>query len=436
MENHRILAEHQFRNNNTWESGLNNNDVIIGPSGAGKTRYYVKPNLLQCNESIIVADTKGSLYRQVGSVMEKEGYRVITVDFKNLEDSYGYNPFDFIRYIEKDDRYSEQDIMTIATALCPVLTDRDPFWENAAKMYVSCFIAYTLENLPKEEHNLLTIHKLINVFTDNATIFDNMMTEHKKNCPNSFAVKQYSLFSANTKAEKMHQSILGILAERLSPLVYSEVSRLYTVKKRINFKHLSLEKTVVFLTVSDTDRSMDRLVNLFYTQALQTLCNYADSTYRGRLQIPVRIIFDDFATNTLIPDFDNIISVIRSREIYVSIILQSITQLQGLYGDAKAQTIINNCDNCLYLGGQDVGTAEYIAIKSNRSIQSVLHLPLSEALLFTRGQEGQTVAKYNLEAHPLYPQLPEARLKRQYEQITTLQQELETTEGDAFDGRT
>lgn len=171
---------------------------------------------------------------------------------------------------------------------------------------------------------------------------------------------------------------------------------------------LAQEKTAVFLTVSDTDRSADRLVNLFYTQALQTLCRSADRDYPDhRLAVPVRFILDDFATNTCIPDFDNITSVIRSREIYVSII-QSLSRLNALYGPEKAKTIINNCDNCLYLGGQDVETARYISVKANRTADSILNMPLGEAYLFTRGRAPQRVRKYDLRRHERYGELPEA----------------------------
>jgi len=151
------------------------------------------------------------------------------------------------------------------------------------------------------------------------------------------------------------------------------------------------------------------LVGIFYTQALQVLCNMADMEYKDhRLPVPVRFILDDFATNAYIPDFDNITSVIRSREIYVSVILQSITQLNALYGQEKATTIINNCDNCLYLGGQDVETARYFSIKANKSINTILNMALDEVYLFTRGREGKKVEKYNICEHEKYKELSEA----------------------------
>ena len=171
---------------------------------------------------------------------------------------------------------------------------------------------------------------------------------------------------------------------------------------KIDIKAIGREKTALFLNISDTDRSMDRLVNVFYTQALQMLCEEAESRPECRLAVPVRFIMDDFATNADIPDFDKMVSVIRSRQISVSIMLQSITQLDGIYGPDKAGTIINNCDIMLYLGGQDIKTAEIVSIKANVPLNSILDMSTKDAWLFTRGEPGKKVKKYNPACHPEY----------------------------------
>lgn len=398
--------------NDTWKTGLNNNDLIIGPSGAGKTRNYVKPNIMQCNESMIIADTKGSLITEVGPLLEENGYKLIHINFKNLAESYGYNPFDFVRYDKKRKKYVEQDILKISTSLVSETSQIEPFWELAARMYLTSMIAYVLECLPKSEHSLEYVFELF--MEMNSGNFEKLFCELEEINPKSFAVKTYKMFKDNKKAGKMNESIRGILAEKLNGLMFSETIRIYNNKQRISFKDLGKEKTAVFLTISDTDRSMDRLIGLFYTQALQVLCDSADMDYEShRLPIPVRFILDDFATNAFIPDFDNIISVIRSREIYVSIILQSITQLAGLYGQDKATTIINNCDNCLYLGGQDIETAKFIGIKANKTTNTILNMPLSDVYLCTRGQEARKVEKYNICEHEKYNELPEANCQSQ-----------------------
>ncbi len=424
----RILATDIYMNNNTFETGLNNNDLIIGPSGAGKTRGYVKPNIMQCNDSMIIADTKSSLHHELAPLLLENGYQVININFKDLGNSYGYNPFDFVRYDEYKGKYNEQDIMTIASTLCPSTLSHDPFWENAAKMYLSCFIAYVLECLPKDEHHLESVRQLIILM--NKPELSNLMFELENDNPSSFALRQYKMFENNHVAEKMNQSIIGVLVEKINDLLLDDLISMYQASDRIDFQKIGNTKTAVFLSISDTDRSMDRLTSLFYTQALQILCNTADTSPTNRLTIPVRFFFDDFATNTIIPDFDNIISVIRSREIYVSIILQNITQLNAIYGEDKASTIINNCDNCLYLGGQDLKTAEFVAIRTNRSTNDILNMPLSHSYLFTRGNAPQQVKKFDLTTHDNYQHAQELVAKREAlpqninEPVTVLYEEL------------
>lgn len=407
--NRRILAKGCYISNNTWATGLNNNDIIIGPSGSGKTRGYVKPNILQCNESMIIADTKGNLIKELKKPLEKAGYRVIDMNFKNLAHSYGYNPFDYIRYDKESGRYNEQDILTIASAIVPKPASKnDPFWELAAKMYFTSAVAYTMECLPEDEHNLDSAITLsLQMGSGN---YAKLIEELECVNPDSLAARTYNLFKSTYKSEKTEASILAILGEKFNGLILSELLKMYKSENRIDFSSLGREKTAVFLSISDTDRSKDRIISLFYTQALQALCNSADFDYEDcRLPVPVRFILDDFATNAYIPDFDKIISVIRSREIYVSIILQSITQLDALYGASNAKTIINNCDNCLYLGGQDIDTANYMSFKANKSITTILNMPLDEAHLFTRGREPRIVEKYDITEHTRYRELPESR---------------------------
>ncbi len=404
---YRILADGIYADNNTWITGLNNNDLIIGPSGAGKTRGYVKPNIMQCNESMIIADTKGSLIDEVGPVLKQNGYKVIHLDFKDLHRSYGYNPLDYIRYDKSSKHYRSQDIITIATALVGVTSKSDPFWEYAARMYLTTLIAYVMECLPKKEHSLKYV---VDLFSEIGTgNFRKLMSELKIADPDSLAVRTYKLFESTAKSERTEASITSILGEKLNGLVFDDAMRMYSNQKRICFQDMGREKTAVFLTISDTDRSMDRMISLFYTQALQTLCYSADTQYPDhRLPVPVRFILDDFATNAYIPDFQNIISVIRSREIYVSIILQSLTQLNALYGDANASTIVNNCDNCLYLGGQDTHTAQWVSQKSNLPTSSILQMGLQDVFLLTRGQPVRKVQKYDIRSHSRYADLPEA----------------------------
>ena len=197
----------------------------------------------------------------------------------------------------------------------------------------------------------------------------------------------------------MDQSIRGILSAYMDSLAFDDALALYKKPGRIDFASIGRRKTALFLTISDTDRSMDHLANMFFTQALQILCRSADKDYPDHmLPVPVRFYLDDFATNLYIPDFDKIISVIRSREISVSVILQSMTQLESLYGKPCARTIVNNCDRQLYMGGQDIDTAEYVSHRINRPMENILSIPLDDAILMVRGEKARISHKFDLES--------------------------------------
>ena len=357
---------------------------------------------------MIITDTKGALYGQVGRVLARHGYDVMCINLADcLSSPYGYNPLDYVRYDEQRDKYSEQDIMTIAAAIVPdEPRNDDPYWHRAARMLLESLIGYVLECLPTDEQNLRSVVELFRCLGDKT--FGRLINELGEISPDSFALSRYEMVSSCQQAEKMFASVTGILAEKLSVLSFGSAAALLTNPQRIDFRALGRKKTAVFLEVSDTDRSMDRLAALFYAQALHVLSDEADHSPGHRLAVPVRLILDDFAAGTRIENFDGITSVIRSREISVSIILQSITQLEALYGRARAATIVNNCDQCLYLGGQDVDTARLISVKANKSINTILQMPLSDAWLFIRGEKSQQVNKYRLDAHPLHHELPEA----------------------------
>ncbi len=394
-DTYRILAKDRKMNNNTWATGINNNDLIIGVSGAGKTRSYVMPNLRFANESIIVADTKSSLHQEFKPILEKAGYEVWLMDFTDMKHSpMGYNALSAIRYDEETDSYSEQDIMTVAHAAAPPETYRDPYWDYATWLELETLIAYVLEALPEEEHHMGSVARLAGIL--GSKIFVSMLREWEAVFPSSIAVKKWNLFKNGSRAQTTQGCIELMLGEKLNTFITEGAMAFALNPRQVDFAEMGRRKIALFLNISDMDRSQDKFLNLIYTQAFHTLCRSADKDYTDhRLKVPVRIILDDFASNTIIPDFDKIISVIRSREIYVSIILQSITQLYGMYGTGKGQTIINNCDNCLYLGGQDVETAKYIAVKANKSANTILEMPVTDAYLFTRGQKPCKVEKYS-----------------------------------------
>ncbi len=392
--NCRILAEGKMADNDTRKTGLNNNDLIIGSSGSGKTRSYVKPNILQCNESIIVADTKNVLYEETAPVLQKRGYEVWLLDLADMEHSpVGYNPLAAVRHDGLYDEYNDQDISAVAMAICPNESAKEPFWDYAARLQMEALIAYVLEALPREEQDLASVARLQGVM--HRDFFDTLFIELEEARPDSIAVNRWRLFANTKNADKTNDCIRLMLGERLHPFVSRGAKKLMRHEKQIDFRQMAEKKTALFINISDMDRAQDKLLNLIYTQALQTLARYADRECRGhRLPVPVRLILDDFASNAVIPDFDKIISVIRSREISVSIMIQSLSQLYSMYEKNRAQTIVNNCDHLLYLGGQDVETAEYIGAKLDRPAYMILNMPIEEAILFARGQCPCKVHKY------------------------------------------
>lgn len=420
MENScRILAQGHAISNDTWITGLNNNDLIIGPSGAGKTRGYVIPNILQCNGSMVVADTKGAICPEVGPILAQEGYKVMEINLADCALSpYGYNPLAYIRR-DRYGRFSEQDILTLAACTVPVETVRDPYWENMARIYLESAAAYALEALPEEEQDFTSVVRLSGEMGVGGK-YKKLMEELAVIDPESFALSRYRMFqNVSENAGTTSSCIHSFLASKISPLAFDGAKKLFKNPNKINIKRLGREKTAVFLTISDTDSSMYRLANLFYTQALHTLCDLADKSAGHRLKVPVRFYLDDFASNVVIPDFDRIISVIRSREISVSVIIQSLSQLESLYGSPKAMTILNNCDNMLCLGaGRDISTARYISYQVNKPISAVLNTPLSEAWLLTRGEAAQQVRKYDLKSHRFYNRLPEAARPENIKTVT------------------
>ncbi|MEC4185439.1 type IV secretory system conjugative DNA transfer family protein [Adlercreutzia sp. R21] len=415
-ESFRILGEGACVSNDTRKTGLNNNDLIIGPTGAGKTRSYIKPNLLQnalppeqnAPESFIITDTKGNLLREVGPALSAAGYEVMSIDFANVTNStVGYNPLDFVRTDAYTGQLHEQDVLRIAHALCPLTIGNDPFWDQAACTLVEAMIAYAVEWMPKYQHNLGNVFN--RVISADSKQMDEALKQVKAENPESLFVRKFSTTLSCAMAEKMLASIVGVAAQHLSPCVFSALDHLYCSDQRIDFRRLATGRCALFLTVSDTDRSMDKLVNLLYAQAMNELCRYADELCpNSRLPMPVRLYLDDFAASAVIPDFDNITSVIRSRGIAVSIVLQSLTQLEALYGTARARTIVNNCAHILYLGGHDLTTANYIAALSNCLPDRILKMPVGTAFLYEDGAGGRLLPRYRLEDHPAYAQLPEA----------------------------
>lgn len=386
----RILAENVKVSNDTRKTGLNNNDLIIGSSGCGKTGGYVIPNIQNIHGSLVVSDTKGQLERKFRNSLEKKGYSVYCIDLNNMHKSCGYNPLEYIRQ-NADGDYMEKDILSLANMLCSEFSQDEAFWRSSAISYIAFLICYCLEAEPKEQHTLIRVGELHRIFAaPNGDIpFLPWIEEHK----DSFATKKFLEINAVRPADKTFACIIAFVNQYLEPFVFKEAKYLFGNDNNFDIRSLGRQKTVVFLNNSDTDRTFDAIAEIFFSQALSTLCYEADLNPDGRLNVPVRLIMDDFASSTKIADFDKIISVIRSRDISVSLIIQSLSQLESMYSESVSRTIINNCDHLLYMGCQDINSAEFVGNRSMKTPETVMTMPRSKMCLITAGEKAQFVNK-------------------------------------------
>lgn len=397
-----ILTSGRAESMDSWATGLNNNVLVLGCSGSGKTRNFLKPNLLQCHGSYVVLDSKGRLFREMAPYLRAHGYVIDCLDFTTMEGTIGYDPLHHVRW--RRGRPLAQDIIAIASALFPrdEMGD-DPFWASAAANYVASYIAYVFEALPDREWNMASV---VSVFEQACEgNIEPMFCDLRRQDPESYAVSLFRRARSTARAEKMHSSIMGIIAANIMPLTFDGALASFRKPEQIDFCDLGCERRVLFVTMDDMDRSLAPLTSLFVRQAFSSLCDFADaSCVGGRLPVPVRFMLDDFANLTL-PGFDDVLSVIRSREISCTAICQTVSQLEARYGEAKANSIIGNCDRHLVLGFQDERTARYFALRANKTPSTLLETPAGRWWLFERGQRGVCEPAYELEWHPGYGEL-------------------------------
>ena len=395
-KNEMIIAEGVSYSLNCYETKLNNNVLVVGTSGAGKTRSIVTPNLLQATGSYIVSDPKGNLYEKYGPYLKNQGYEVKKLDFTDPENSSHYNFFKYIRKTQDINKISHMIIYSKGQdGYKP-----DPFWDEASELLLQALIAYLYEGFRSSEQNLRSVQKLIDACnidendSGSATILDKLMEAHEKEYEDSYAVSQYKKF--RVAAGKTLKSILISLNARIGQFDTPELREL-TKYDTIRISGIGMKPTAVFVVVSDTDRSLDGLANLFFTQAMNELCWQADKRCKGNtLPVPVRFILDDFATNCKIAEFPRMIASIRSRGISTMLMIQSEAQLEEGY-NKDARTIIGNCDTYVYLGGNDVDTAEAVARRCDVPLKKILNMPVETNWIFRRGQEPVNSKNYNIE---------------------------------------
>ena len=336
------------------KNARNKNVLVVGGSGSGKTRFWLKPNLLQCHSSYVVTDPKGTIVLECGQAMLKNGYKVKILNTINFKKSMHYNPFSYV--------HSEKDILKLVTTLMTNTKGEgsggDPFWEKSERLLLTALIAYLHYEAPVEEQNFATLLEMLNtmqVLEDDEEYqnpVDLLFEDLGKKKPNSFAVRQYKLYKL--AAGKTAKSILISCGARLAPFDIQELRDL-TMYDELQLDTLGDKKTVLFLIMSDTDSTFNFLISMVYTQLFNLLCDKADDVYGGKLPIHVRCLIDECANIGQIPNLEKLVATIRSREISACLVLQAKSQLKAIYKD-NADTIIGNMDSQIFLGGSEPGT--------------------------------------------------------------------------------
>ena len=336
------------------KNARNKNVLVVGGSGSGKTRFWLKPNLLQCHSSYVVTDSKGTIVLECGQAMLKNGYKVKILNTINFKKSMHYNPFSYV--------HSEKDILKLVTTLMTNTKGEgsggDPFWEKSERLLLTALIAYLHYEAPVEEQNFATLLEMLNtmqVLEDDEEYqnpVDLLFEDLGKKKPNSFAVRQYKLYKL--AAGKTAKSILISCGARLAPFDIQELRDL-TMYDELQLDTLGDKKTVLFLIMSDTDSTFNFLISMVYTQLFNLLCDKADDVYGGKLPIHVRCLIDECANIGQIPNLEKLVATIRSREISACLVLQAKSQLKAIYKD-NADTIIGNMDSQIFLGGSEPGT--------------------------------------------------------------------------------
>lgn len=427
--NNKILTQNVSIGFDGRKHRRNLNTLVIGGSGAGKTRFFAKPNVMQANTSLIVLDPKGEIARDEGHLLEEKGYVVKVLDLINMEKSHCYNPFVYLQ--------SDNDVQKLVTNLFKSTTPKgsqsnDPFWDTAASMLLLALIFYLYYEAPPEEQNFPMVMEMLRAAEvkedDDSYIspLDIIFNQLEFDNPNHIALKYYRDYHSGSA--KTLKSIQITLASRLEKFNLESLASL-TQTDELELESIGEKKTALFAIIPDNDTSFNFLVSILYTQLFQQLFYTADHKYNGRLPIHVHFLMDEFANVSLPDDFDKILSVMRSREVSVSIILQNLAQLKALF-EKQWESIVGNCDEFLYLGGNEQSTHKYVSellgketIDMNTYGKSTGHsgnystnyqingrelltpdevrlLDNKYAILFIRGERPIMDFKYNVLNHP------------------------------------
>ena len=443
------------------KTARNKNVLIVGGSGSGKTRYFIKPSLMQCHSSYVVTDPKGQLVLETGRLLERAGYEIRVLNTINFKKSMRYNPFAYI--------HSEKDILKLVTCLITNTTGQgksgDEFWTNAEKLLYTALIGYIHHEAPPAEQNFASMLEMLNsmeVHEDDENFknrVDYLMEDLERRKPGHFATRQYAKFKL--AAGKTAKSILVSCGARLSPFDIAEL-REVTAYDELSLDTIGDRKTALFLIMSDTDSTFNFLISMVYSQLFNLLCEKADDVYGGRLPVHVRCLIDECANIGQIPNLEKLMATIRSREISACLVLQAQSQLKALYKD-NAETITANCDSYLFLGGKEPSTLKDLSQSLGRetidtyntgesrgreqshslnyqklgrelmSVDDLATMDGNKCILQIRGLRPFYSDKYDITKHPNYKYLSDANPKNTIDVEAYMSRKLKLKADEEYD---
>lgn len=402
-----ILGENAIFSTDCSKTGVNNNVIVCGTSGCGKTMSVIEPQLLDTYETnLIVTVSKRKLVKKYKPLFEQRGYTVNELNFASpTESDIAYDPISYVR--------NTSDITFLAQALVKngdtALKSVDPYWDDAAISLLSALIGLTMKTqpMPSFTHVLSLLDGLEIGGSDDqieASLNKRFETLARKE-PNHFAVRCWRTFSGLPR--RTASCVFSTLNTKLDTIFSTELRRMMMQDEKVNFRKLASRKSVLFVTTSAVNPSLHSFVNLFYAHAIKQLFEFAESRPNGKLPIPLRILCDDFATGGRIQNFPEYISIFREKQISVTLLVQSESQLERMYGSSDATTIINNCDTYLYMGGMDIITGKSVSARIDVPLDEVLYMPVGQLIVFRRGQRPIRTERYNILNNQTYRTLTE-----------------------------
>ena len=416
MNDQMILAQNAVYSMDSRETGLNNNVIVCGTSGCGKTMSVSEPLLLETyDKSLIATVTKRRLVHKYEQVFRARGYQVLDLNFINPgESTVSFDPMQYIQ-TDADITFLAESVISMQAGgkarLC-----KDPYWDHAAVSLLSAEIAYVCEKRGSKASflDVLEMQDSLEITGESSstirTTLDEEFSKAKEQRDEDgsfrFAISCWESFAR--MPYKTASCIYGVLNTVLDSVFTPELRQMFRKKKRLNFSKLARRKTVLFVSSSSVNPAIHGFINLFYAQAFKSLFEYAEKQPDGKLPIPVHMLCDDFATGGRIRSFPEYISIFREKQISVTLLIQSESQLIGMYGQRNATTIINNCDTYLYMGGMDLTTCRSISRRTNIPLEDVLYMPVGQAIVFRRGQRPLITERYDILRDERYQAVTEA----------------------------